>query len=365
MPDLKPLRETLPRVSRLIDQGLDRLHPGAQLYVSRRGRPVVNDAHGNADEGRILTRDHRMAWLSAGKPITAAAILQLVEAGRLRLDGRLSDHLPAFGVNGKETVTVRHLLTHTAGLQPQPTRWPRLDWNAVIERICSGKLRHGATPGETAAYDPQRTWFLLGQLLQTIGGEDFETVVQVRICRPLGNLRSRWTSPGDAPENHSPLHVCDGETCEVVGQIAPVNAAPSPGSSYVAPAQEVGRFYEMLLAGGTLDGATILSRDSVAQMVSRQRRKMFDRTFQHVVDFGLGVIIDSNRYGPETVPYGFGRHCSQQTFGHGGAECAIAFADPKHQLVVALAFNGRPGETPHQQRNREICSAIYRDLGLA
>jgi CubicO group peptidase (beta-lactamase class C family) len=90
-----------------------------------------------------------------------------------------------------------------------------------------------------------------------------------------------------------------------------------------------------------------------------------DRTFQHVVDFGLGFLVDSNRYGANTVPYGFGLHCSPRTFGHGGAQSSMGFADPEHGLVVAWAANALIGEPRHNARNRAINTAIYEDLRLA
>ena len=107
-----------------------------------------------------------------------------------------------------------------------------------------------------------------------------------------------------------------------------------------------------------------MSEEQLSLMTRRHREGLFDRTLQHQVDYGLGVILDSNRYGVGTVPYGFGRHCSTSTFGHGGAQCAMGFVDPENELIVAWAANGRPGEPQHQKRNRAINEAIYRDLGL-
>jgi CubicO group peptidase (beta-lactamase class C family) len=109
----------------------------------------------------------------------------------------------------------------------------------------------------------------------------------------------------------------------------------------------------------------VLRWATVELFTSRHRVGMFDQTFQHEIDWGLGFTIDSNRYGAETIPYGFGRHASPSTFGHGGSQSSVAFADPEHGLVVALVCNGRPGEARHNRRARDIHSAIYEDLGLA
>lgn len=91
---------------------------------------------------------------------------------------------------------------------------------------------------------------------------------------------------------------------------------------------------------------------------------MFDHTFKHVMDWGLGFILDSKQYGSDTVPYGYGDHASPRTFGHSGAQSACAFADPEHDLAVAWLCNGLPGEARHQLRQRAINNAIYEDLGL-
>ena len=122
----------------------------------------------------------------------------------------------------------------------------------------------------------------------------------------------------------------------------------------------------MLLARGrTETGDQLLREETVQLLTSRHRTGQLDQTFQHVIDYGLGLIIDSSQYGAETVPYGFGLHCSPQTFGHGGAQSSIGFADPACGLAVAWAANGMAGEGWHQKRNRALNTAIYEDLGLA
>jgi hypothetical protein len=130
-------------------------------------------------------------------------------------------------------------------------------------------------------------------------------------------------------------------------------AAPSPGSSWRGPAHDLAAFY------------SYLSAHAPSHMTDRHRLGLYDRTFQHKIDFGLGIIIDSNRYGKETVPYGFGRHCSENTFGHGGAQSSIGFCDADHSVIVAAIANGLPGEAQHNRRFRDLNSAIYEDLGLA
>ena len=129
--------------------------------------------------------------------------------------------------------------------------------------------------------------------------------------------------------------------------------------------RELAAFYEMLLGQGSRGAVRLLKPQTVWQMTARVREGMFDETFRHTMDWGLGLIINSNRYGVETVPYGYGRHASASTFGHGGSQSSSAFADPERELVVAVVLNGMPGERKHNNRIRDINSAIYEDLGLA
>jgi CubicO group peptidase (beta-lactamase class C family) len=138
-----------------------------------------------------------------------------------------------------------------------------------------------------------------------------------------------------------------------------------PGASARGPVRELGRFYQMLLDGGELEGRRFLAPETVKLLTSRQRAGLYDHTFMHTLDFGVGFILNSNQYGAETVPYGYGRHASEKAFGHSGAQSSCAFADPEHGLVASWVANGMPGERLHQKRQREVNSAIYEWLDLA
>src|SRR5688572_28910496 len=102
----------------------ERLHVGAQMYVSLNGEPVACFGMGEARSGVAMTADTLMLWLSSVKPVGAVAIAQLWEQGELELDDRVADYIPEFGVKGKEGITIRHLLTHTGGFRLADTGKP-------------------------------------------------------------------------------------------------------------------------------------------------------------------------------------------------------------------------------------------------
>lgn len=138
----------------------------------------------------------------------------------------------------------------------------------------------------------------------------------------------------------------------------------SPAGGGRGPVRELGRFYEMLLESGRLGEAVILRPQTVEALTARHRVGMYDHTFKHVMDWGLGFIPDSKQYG-EGVPYPYGRLCSPRTFGHSGYRSSTGFVDPRHGLAVALAFNGLPSDADHEARMRAVLEGLYEDLGLA
>ena len=119
----------LERAAAVIEDGIKaRLHLGAQLYVSRDGRTVGDLALGEAREGVAMRPDTLMLWMSSIKPITAVAIAQMWERGKLDLDDAVARHIPEFGENGKERVTIRHVLTHTGGFPRAVLPWSADPW---------------------------------------------------------------------------------------------------------------------------------------------------------------------------------------------------------------------------------------------
>jgi CubicO group peptidase (beta-lactamase class C family) len=365
--DLGPFPERFPRTARVLEEGVAaRQHLGAQVYVSRAGRTLASAALGERRRGDPMTTDTLVLWLSAGKPLTALAIAQQIGLGRLGLDEAVAVHVPEFGVAGKSRLTLRHLLTHTAGFRAADSLPEELPWDEAIRAICQTPIEPGWVPGASAAYQTQASWFILAEVVRRLDGRAFPHYVREEILLPLG-LADTWIGLPPAehqrygprigtmhiafPRDPSPHPTWDApEAC----------ARCRPGSSARGPVAELGRFYEALLEGGR----GIIHPEILREFVRRQRTGLFDLTFRHAVDFGLGFLVNSHHHGPDTAPYGYGKHASEATFGHSGSQSSCAFADPVHRLVVAWVCNGMPGEPRHQQRQRAVNNALYEDLGL-
>ena len=385
----------LPKTLALLELGMHSiLHPGAQLYISWRGEVLADVALGEARPGVAMQPETLTLWLSAGKPITAVAIAQLVERGILAFDDLVRRHLPEFAQNGKDAITIRHLLTHTAGFREADKLAENLPWDAMIARICATSLEAEWNVGAKAGYQTMSSWFILGELIRRVDGREAGRYVRENIFEPLGMGDSWMGIPADQIARYGDrmgMMYYSGRTEFRVHPFWNAEedfAACRPGSGVRGPIRELGRFYEALLdvlserrtpfrpecRSGSSDrraepefGAPgqLLRPETLRELTARQRIGLFDHTFQHTLDLGLGFIVDSNRHGAGTVPYGYGRHASEATFGHSGSQSSCAFADPEHQLVVAWHCNGQPGEPRHQKRAREINSMIYEELGLA
>ena len=360
----------LPRTTAALEQGMrDGLHIGAQVYVSHLSRVVADFALGESRRGVGMTRDTVMLWLSCTKPIGSVAIAQQWERGRLTLDDPVAKHIPEFGQNGKEGITIRHILTHTAGIRWIDTGWPDAPWEQIISRICGMRIERDWVPGKKAGYSAYVSWFVLGEIVRRLDGRDYASYVRQELFEPLGMNDSWIAMPVEVYRGYGTrLGIMqkseggEGSDAGLDSEAACTHARPS-GSGH-GPIRELGRFYEMLLAGGQLNGRRIISPQTVEAMVARHRVGMYDHTFRHVMDWGLGFVLNSNQYGAETVPYGYGSFASGRTYGHGGSQSSSAFADPENGLVVALVCNGMPGEPAHDRRMRAVHAAIYQDLYL-
>ena len=340
-----------------VQSGIDNgLHRGCQLYVSRDRSALVNVAIGEAADGVPMTNRTINLWRSSGKPMTAAAVLRATQP--VELDQPLATLLPEFS---DESITLAHLLTHTSGLPNIDVGWPAANWNSILETICAQKRN----PDVKAAYSYFGTWFLLGEILRRRVDADhsFGRVIRETLFEPLG-MTDTWNGMTAETYEEISTRIAQVETITLSGRkrLEPLHeetscVPASPGANLRSTARDVGRFYEALQ-----NDEVFPCRETLNLMTSCHRDDLVDETFKAKVRMGLGVILASD---DPSVPYGFGDHCSSQTYGHGGAQCAMAFCDPQHRLVVAWVVNGFPGEPKHQERNRSINSAVYADLGLA
>ena len=368
---------SLPATIAAIETGMQRgLHIGAQLVATKNGVVVARLAVGEARRGVPMTPETLMPWFSGTKPVTAAAVLQQWERGRLDLDQPVARHIPAFGANGKGAITVRHVLTHTGGFRSfglSAGQVRRASFDELLAAICAAPLEEGWVPGERAGYHTISGFHVLAEIVQRLdpAARSFAEYVAEEVFEPC-DMGDSWMAMTAERYQHYgdrmavPVRTAGGEPKPIrslSGTDAYTPVFPSGGA--VGTMSDLVRFYEMLLGGGERGGFRVLKRETVAAMVSRQRTGMRDETFGSVLDWGLGVMVNSWHHQQKPGWYGYGDHAGADAFGHGGVGTLVSFADPGHGLAVALAFNGQLGEAANHARTQPVVNALYADLGLA
>ncbi|GIG87010.1 serine hydrolase domain-containing protein [Plantactinospora endophytica] len=341
----------------LVESGAER---GLQVAVYRHGAPLVDVVAGVADAttGRPVTPDTLFHVTSTGKGVTATVLHVLVEQGLLDYDTPIARLWPEFGAHGKDGVTVRHALTHTAGVPALPvdtTAADVCDW----DRMCA--VVAGATPwwepGTKTGYHPQSFGWLLGEVVRRVTGEPVSRVLRDRVAGPLGMadelffgvpVRARdrvakLEDPAGAPELTPEAMAAMAEQVPFFRIVDGWTAAPPaalPTAAYcnrpdvlgadipagaVLTARAIARMYAALLA--EVDGVRLVSAARLSE-VTRPAVSGTDEITSFPVTRGLGYDIGFP--GPLDSP---------TLFGMAGSGGTAAYADTRTGIVVAVAKN--------------------------
>ena len=255
--------------------------PGVVAVAVTRTGVIYQGAFGVADlpSRRPLQTDSIFRIASMTKPITSVALMQLVEAGRLRLDDPASKYFPeladvkvferfdertrAYTVRpAKKTITVRHLLTHTAGFGYEFTS--PIVRDLKLDRFAPGPLVF--EPGEAWLYGSSSTW--AGRLVEMLSGQPLETYFRERIFTPLGMQETFYNVPESKRARVVTVHRRTGDTTFTVEAVQPPFTIERPigDGGLSSTAADYARFLQMLLNSGALGAARVLSSETVAVM---------------------------------------------------------------------------------------------------
>lgn len=362
------------------------MHPAIQVCLRHRGQVVLNRAIGHGwgngpDDGpdaeKIPVRTETpFCVYSAAKAITTTVVHMLVERGEFSLDDRVCDHLPGYTSHGKDRTTIRHVMTHSAGV-PFATG-PRVDLkrmnDSAYAREMLGRLKPIYRPGLVHIYHGLTWGPLMREIVSAATGRDIREILATEILEPLG---FRWTNYGVAQDDVAlvaPSHVTGRPLPAPVAKafkiavggtpqrIIPFSNTPAfltsviPSSSTVSNAAELSRFAEILVRGGELDGVRVLSPQTLRAATAHARRLRPDLAVGlKPMRWGTGFMLGSKRFGP------FGRD-AEAAFGHTGLTDIAVWADPQRQLAAAVVSSGKPSGHPEAGRYPALLDAIAREI---
>jgi CubicO group peptidase (beta-lactamase class C family) len=325
---------------------------GIVTLVVKDGKVVHHEAAGMADvaAGKPMSKDAVFWIASMTKSINGAALMMLVDEGKVTLDDPASKWLPGLakvkmkdGSAPAKPITLRMLLSHTAGIAFPPRK---ADDGAVslkqyVDRLIAAPLAF--EPGSDYEYGFGPT--VAGRLLEVVTGQPYEVFLQERIFAPLGMVDTMF-NPDDARRARIPqTYKLDEETRELTVSYNPFFTSSAAAKRMVEPAgglfstaADMGRFYAMVANGGEWDGKRFLSEKAVQEMVTPVMAGGKPITYA----LGWQCCTEANA---KMSAFGPG------SFGHGGAFGTNGWVDLKRKIAtvylvqnVMVPQGGKPKE---------------------
>jgi CubicO group peptidase (beta-lactamase class C family) len=308
---------------------------GAAYLASVEGEIVLHKAIGKLTFKKgsgPLRPESLMTTMDIAVGLTAAAILQLIERGKLELHQSAASIIPAFDTPYHRGITIHHLLSHRSGLPGNPNVYgeaynlPHFEWHATLRgdwlsTILSGPLF--CKPGEVAAFS-YAGYAVLGEIIERVSGMRVEKYIHANLLLPLGMHDSFFDVPPDRTGEIA--YAFDWQEGAIFSQ-ADLRMPRSFHGLY-ASLKDLHRYAQMLLNRGELDGVRVLSEQSVKLLTTNQIPEGCKEMLYGSVGTprrGLGWRLDS--YPNQAMP--------ESTYSMGNSQCGL-FVDPDNRVVFAF-----------------------------
>jgi CubicO group peptidase (beta-lactamase class C family) len=341
------------------------IHPAIALCLRRDGQVVLDRAIGHASGNGpgdapgapkvLATPQTPFCIFSTSKAITAMVVHLLDQRGLIHIDDRVCEYIPEFARHGKDAITIAHVLSHRAGLPQIPRE--ALDLRYIDDRDFQLRImcdaRPSSRPGTVVAYHAISGGFVLAEIVRRVTGKGIREVLADEILEPLG---FRWGNYGVAPQHLAlvarsyatgppivpPLSLLVERVLGVrLEQGVDLVNDPRfltgvvPSGNVVTTANELSRFFELLRAGGELDGVRIFEPRTIRRAITEQAYHRPDLMLALPLRWSLGFLLGArwlSVYGPDT----------EMAFGHVGFMNVLGWADPERALSGALITSGKP-----------------------
>lgn len=341
------------------------LHPAIALCIRRRGEIVLDRAIGHArgnspnePEGTPLvkaTPDTLYNFFSGSKCVTAMLIHLLQEQDLLHVDEPVATFIPEFASRRKHSITIRDLLTHRAGIPTTPEEVIDLDLLSrpedLVRAFCDLEPTH--RPGSVQAYQAITSGFILAEIIRRVSGQDIQDFLRVKIREPLEMKHFKFgVAPEDldrvavdafsGPPPTGPakklVQVAFGASMQELVEMSNdprFRTAVVPAGNIIATPEEISRFFETLLCGGTYEDTRVFEQRTIVRATEPQVTGQVDRVLMMPIPLSMGFMLGLRSfgfYGPRT----------QNAYGHLGFTNVLGWADPDRDISVAFMNTGKP-----------------------
>ncbi|MEM8862370.1 MAG: serine hydrolase domain-containing protein [Chloroflexota bacterium] len=344
------------------DQYLRGLHSAGQMVVLRNGQVVLNRKNGVIRLGSYESVQDSTPFLafSVTKPLTALCMYQLIEMDLVALDDPIAKYWPEFGQKGKESATVRHALTHQAGipargLYPQIPRW--WSWDLVVSSVA--ELEAEYEPGSKTAYHALNYGFILGEIIRRVTGKPIDQYMEDHIFQPL-KMRNSWLGlPRSEAKRAAELYSNSSDQNSTAMLFRSARHTVLPAATLNGTAHDLATFYQMMLNGGTMYGKRIIEEETINSMIKVQFAG-HDHTFDQFVRWGGGLLLGGEKPAEYAHrPPSYGRKSSPSTFGHPGQRSSIAWADREKDVAFILMVNTLVSDEENAERWASMSDAVW------
>jgi CubicO group peptidase (beta-lactamase class C family) len=372
--------ERLGRLSAVIQGDIDaERYDGCELLVGRGGTVVFHEPFGWADRAaqRRVERHQPFFTMSTGKQFVVALVLNRIERGDFAFTTPVADVIPEFGARGKHRITIKHMLTHTAGM---PAMFPQLppelvgNLEAVVAATCA--VLPECLPGRRVNYSALVAHAVLAEMVRRVEGSrrSFRQIVDEDLFKPLGMKESSLGVRADLAGRVAPViargrlrGMFEPEALEMFGAL--INQESEiPAGGYVSTVTDMFRFAEMLRRGGELDGVRILSPAMVELVQINQTGDWPNSLFDYTYDFrgwdpfpanlGLGFFVR----GQGVHPTPLGILASPRTFGGFGAGSACFWIDPVRDISYTFFSSGLMEDSYSIERHQKLADLVFSAL---
>jgi CubicO group peptidase (beta-lactamase class C family) len=315
--------------------------------MGRRGRmiePRIVGRQRPVKNGPAIRKDATFLIASITKPVTATAIMMLLERGRLALDDRVADHVPAFAANGKRDVLIRHLMTHTSGLPDmlpnnEKLRRAHEPLSTFVRETCRLELMF--PPGTRVNYQSMGI-LMLAEIVHQVTGTTLTDFLAKEVFGPL-DMPDTSLGVQTAPRRERVAAVrvpAELEKADWNWNTPYWLGLGVPWGGLITTPADFARFCQMMLGGGALGKVRILSPASVRAMTANQLAAMprVPEEERRCRPWGLGWRLNWPAHSAN-----FGDLLGPRTFGHWGATGTLCWIDPDAEAFFIL-FTTQPQE---------------------
>ena len=318
----------------LIEKAIaDTSTPGMAVYIAEKGEILAARGLGRFTYDKKSTKVKRNTiydLASMTKVVaTTPVAMKMYERRLLHLDKEVATYLPKYNQKGKKQITVRNFLTHTAGLQPFIKFWEVTDDpNEVMDILTEKPLIYN--PGDSTVYSDLGI-ISTAKILEKIGRAPLDELAEKIIYEPLDMDNTMFTPPAELHDRIPPTEFDKALRNELVhGEVHDENAAFFGGVSghagLFSTVDNLGRYAQMLLSNGYLNGKKYYSQSTIELFTERQN--MTEASTR-----ALGWDTPSENRST------YGNYFSDEAFGHTGYTGTSMIIDPKHDIIVILLSN--------------------------